>query len=72
MARDKDGFMTVEERPDALQGAEKVMAFSKVGGILLARPLSPLYSGSQIYTKCVCLAHTFPHTLFLEGPAALR
>ena len=30
MARDKDGFMMVEENPDALAGAEKVMAFSKV------------------------------------------
>ena len=29
MARDKEGFMMVEENPDALAGAEKVMAFSK-------------------------------------------
>lgn len=31
MAVDEEGFMSVEEHPDARLGAEKVMAFSKVG-----------------------------------------
>ncbi len=40
MAADREGFTSLVENPDALQGADRVMAFSKVGGAGAGSPQS--------------------------------